>query len=251
MTDSGLIPRDYDREPEGVAAKEYEGDLLQMRDWPDAIMEQHRNSTSAWHVHKFNRVPILNQARYKYCWAYAVVAGVMNRYAFQGINDPVDELSANAIAAQGKGYRNVGGHCSQAVSYAIKYGIPLAKYWPNTSINRTYADDTDVKSSAEQTNIIDFIDCGRNFEAAATCLIKYNMPVAFALPWWRHAVLGLRLWCKNPRRPLSIGSYRLDFVNSYGPKYGQKGYGSVVGDKIIGQEHIAISSVKVKSDDKR
>lgn len=248
MSDSGLIPRDYDEEPVGVACKAYSGDVLEMRDWPDAIMDQQRNSSSAWHVHKFNKIPVLNQRSYKYCWAYAVVAGVMNRYAFQGINNPVDELSANAIAAQGKNYRNVGGHCSQAVSYAVKYGIPEAKYWPNTSINRTYSEDTDVIRSANETNIIDFVDCGRDFNAAASIMLRDNMPVAFALPWWRHAVLGLRLWCKNPRRPNSLRSYRLDFVNSYGIGYGKQGYGSIVGDKMVGQEHIAICSVKVKQD---
>ena len=141
MYESGWIPRDYDEDPVGSCAAAYSGERISMEDWPDLIDYQSRNVCSAWHVHKYNRVPVLNQGRFKYCWAYAVVAGVMNRYAFQGLNNPVDELSATAVAAQGKNYRNVGGHCSQAITYAEKYGIPEARYWPNNSKDKSYARD--------------------------------------------------------------------------------------------------------------
>ena len=248
--ESGWIPRNYDEDPVGSCAAAYSGERVSMDDWPDLIDYQSRNVCSAWHVHKYNRVPVLNQGRFKYCWAYAVIAGVMNRYAFQGLNNPVDELSATAVAAQGKNYRNVGGHCSQAIAYAEKYGIPEAKYWPNNSKDKSYARDDEVKRSAKETNGVEYEDCGDDFVAAISAMLTTNLPVAFAIPRWRHAVLGLRLYCKNPRRPRSLGSYRLDFVNSYGNKHGQAGYGHIVGDTMLGQEHIVIKSVKVKQDDK-
>ena len=98
----GLEQRDYRNEPVGSV---FAGGLMTGRPiprerWPDLIRSQKSRGNSPLVAHQYHQVPVLDQGTLKYCWAYAVVAGVMNRLAFQGI-DPVPHLSATAVAAVG------------------------------------------------------------------------------------------------------------------------------------------------------
>lgn len=248
----GLIPRDYETDPVGCSADPFFGEVIDRRLWPSLIAKQKNLCSSPLEVHRRNAVPILNQLRFKYCWCFAIVAGVMNRYAFQGINDPVDELSATAVAAQGKNFRNVGGHCSEAVSYCKQYGIPTADVWPNDQSNRRLARKRKTKESAAKRNIVKFTDLGADWDAAISCLIRETpVPVSFSLPWWRHAVLGLQVDYKEGQPASDPNSYELIFVNSYGSNYGDGGYGKLTGHQSIGQEFIAIENVTAGNENDR
>ena len=252
MIDHGLIARDYKTDPVGVDAPAFSGDVIPRKHWPELIEKQRENFNSPYAVHVENSVPILNQTKFRYCWMFAIVAGVMNRAAFQGLNDPVDELSATAVASQGKRFRNVGGHCSEAVRYCQKYGIPTAEVWPNTNSSWRLARQVDVKKSAKKQNIVQFADLGQNLDAAISCLLSETpVPVSFSLPWWKHAVLGLQVDYVPDGDPTKIDSYELVFVNSYGPAYERGGFGKLHGSKMVGQEYIAIENVKVGNDDDR
>lgn len=248
----GLIPRDYKTDPVGCSAEPFSGEVIDRRLWPRKIAEQKNLNSSPLGVHRRNKVPILNQASFKYCWCFAIVAGVMNRYAFQGINDPVDELSATAVAAQGKKFRNVGGHCSEAVSYVQTFGIPTADVWPNSMSNRRLARKRKTKESASKRNIVKFTDLGDDWDAAISCLLAETpVPVSFSLPWWRHAVLGLQVDYLEGRPPTDPNSYELTFVNSYGVDYGIKGFGKLNGVRSQGQEFIAVENVTVGNENDR
>lgn len=145
----GLIERDYSVEPVGSIVPTVEGDFIIPRaDWPELISRQTAFKTSPLHCHQYHNVPVLNQGLLKYCWAYSVVAGVMNRLAFQGI-DPAPYLSATAVAAVGKNFRNQGGHCSQACAMIQEQGgIPTVEFWPEQSVNRELAHSESVKHHA-------------------------------------------------------------------------------------------------------
>jgi len=250
MMDHGYVSRDYEKHPVGYCSPTYQGEVYDRSDWPDLISAQQKNQSSPLDVHKFNDVPILNQTTWKYCWMFAIVAGVMNRYAFQGINDPVSELSATAVAAQGKNYRNKGGYCSEAVEYVQKFGIPEASTWPNNKSGRSYSRLETVKESSKRSNIVQFEDIGQGVDKAISALISPDpAPVTFSLRWWRHAILGLSVSYRKRRNPLDLNSYRLNFVNSYGPRYEQNGFGKLAGTQMVADEYIVIRRVKVKSDD--
>ena len=252
MINHGLIERDYKIDPVGVDAPKFSGDVIQRKHWPDLIADQRKNFNSPYAVHVENNVPILDQTSFRYCWMFAIVAGVMNRAAFQGLNDPVDELSATAVASQGKNFRNVGGHCSEAVRYCQKFGIPNSDVWPNDQSSRRYARKKQVRESAAKQNIVQFADLGQDFDAAISCLLSPTpVPVSFSLPWWKHAVLGLQVNFLPRKNPLQIESYELVFVNSYGASYEQGGFGKLRGANMIGQEYIAIENVQVGNDDDR
>jgi hypothetical protein len=49
----------------------------------------------------------------------------------------------------------------------------------------------------------------------------------------------------NPNR---IESYGLTFANSYSSKWGDGGYGTIWGEKLRGQEFIAIRQVKPRAE---
>lgn len=250
MTDHGYVARDYRAEPVGSDFPAYDGAEHKMADWPELIELQNERQASPLDFHQENAVPMLNQGRLKYCWCFALVSGIMNRYAYSGINEPVPHLSATAPAAQGKRYRNRGGYLSEAVRFIEEYGLPTVENWPEDSLDRSLAGKASVKKSAARHTLISFEDMGRgDFELAVSALIDPDAacPVAFSLPWWRHAICGLKMEYRGTN-PNKLESYGLTFANSYSSKWGDDGYGTIWGEKLRGQEFIAIRQVKPRAE---
>ncbi len=247
----GLVERDYSSEPVGTVCGGFGGNYLPRSEWPERIAMHRSRRSRPIDFHKFHSVPILNQESTKYCWAYSVVAGVMNRLAFQGINSPVPELSATAIGAVGMNYRNQGGFCSQAVDMIQKQGgVPNASAWPNGfRIDRSYENTAEVLESRKRNRLVDFVDLGVDLDAAISSMIDDDpIPVTFSLPWWRHAVLGLEVLDTEQGPAESLKRYGIRFVNSYGPGWGKNGYGEFYGSKMEAWEYIAVQQVKARTE---
>lgn len=250
MNDHGLISRNYDIEPVGQVLPAQFGPLFPRKDWPELIRLQDERKASPLDVHQFNEVPVLDQGRLKYCWLFCIAAAVMNRYAFGGINKPVPHLSATAPAAQGKKFRNAGGYASEGAQYVQKYGLPSVEHWPERSMDRSLAKDKAVKTSANRHDLIQYGDMGGNdLDLAISALIDPvgACPVTFSLPWWDHAVCGLKMRFRGDS-PNKLQSYGLTFVNSYGPEWGIQGYNTIWGDQLRGNEFIAVKQVKARAE---
>ena len=251
----GLLKRDYRDEPVGTLVESVPGNQDEVKiprsQWPERIAKIDAQKTSPYHHHLAANVPILNQTSQKYCWAYSVVAGVMNRVAFQGI-DPVPRLSAAAVAAVGTGYRNVGGHCSKAAAMIQDQGgVPTDQVWPNTATksHRHLADSKELKDSRKQNQLVQFYDLGNDIDLAISLLIGPTpLPVTFSLPWWRHAILGLEVLDCEKGNPESLDRYGIRFVNSYGKNWRGVGFGEIWGDKMYSWEHVAIDVIKPRSE---
>jgi hypothetical protein len=244
--DYGLIERDYLAEPVGAVCGAFDGDYVPRKEWPERIAELQEHQMRPIDFHRFHKVPILNQGRTKYCWMYSLVAGVMNRLAFQGINDPVPHLSATAVAAVGMQYKNQGGYCAHGVKMIQDQGgIPTVDVWPTQKIDRNYADDPAVKQSRKEHQLTRFVDAGQDLDAAISMMIgETPIPVTFSLPWWRHAVLGLEVIDTRQGDSESLDRYGVRFVNSYGEVWQQDGYGEFYGDRMKSWEHVGISHIK-------
>lgn len=250
MNDHGLISRNYDIEPVGSVLPAHFGPLFPRADWPELIKLQEQRKASPLDVHKWSETTVLDQGRLKYCWAFSVTAAVMNRYAFSGINSPVPHLSATAAAAQGKRFRNAGGYASEGCQYIQKYGLPSVEFWPEQSLDRTLAKDPNVKKSAKKHDLVTFGDLdGNDLDLAISALIDpdESSPVTFSLPWWRHAVCGLKIRYRGGS-PTKLESYGLTFVNSYGLEWGQNGYNTIWGDQLRGNEYIVVKQVKAATE---
>ena len=248
MNDHGLISRNYDIEPVGSVLPAHFGPLFPRKDWPELIKLQEQRKASPLDVHQYNDVPVLDQGRLKYCWCFAVTAAVMNRYAFAGINKPVPKLSATAAAAQGKKFRNAGGYASEGCQYVQKYGLPSVEFWPERSMDKTLASDPNVKKSAKRHDLLQFGDMdGNDLDLAISALINPDgaNPVTFSLPWWRHAICGLKIEYRGGNAR-NLGGYGLTFVNSYGTDWGVNGYSTIWGDQLRGNEYIVVKQVKAR-----
>lgn len=245
--EKGYIPRDYTAYPEFCAHPEYSGKVYPRSDWVELLELQKKNESSPYHVHKQNKIPILNQGRYGYCWMYGTVACILNRYATQGI-DPVPNLNAHAPAAMGKNYRNKGGFGIESTRYIEKYGIPEMDVWPEFSNNKSLAKSSKVKKSCERHKLVTFEELPKNnFDAVVSALLDPvdPCPVTLAYNWWRHLICGLIPVYRGSGRSREWG---LQFVNSWGLKYGDQGFGKVWGKKAVPFESIAVRSVKVRSE---
>lgn len=246
----GLLERDYGAEPVGTVCAAFEpGMYIPRQEWPGLIQEHIQQWTRPIDSHTYNQVPILNQGRLKYCWAYSVVAGVMNRLAFQGI-DPVPHLSATAVAAVGMDYLNRGGHCSQAVKMIQDQGgVPNVEAWPNQKLTRTLESSPAVAESRQKNQLTEFIDCGQDLDAAISLMLAETpAPVTFSVPWWRHAILGLEVLDKGTGDAKSLDRYGIRFVNSYGPGWKGSGYGTFWGKKMEAWEYIAIQAARPREE---
>tara|TARA_Y100000361_G_scaffold36089_1_gene30569 strand:- start:26990 stop:27742 length:753 start_codon:yes stop_codon:yes gene_type:complete len=238
----GYVPRDWQSYPEFCSHSQYSGKIYPRKDWVELIELQRKNLTAPVHVHQYNKVPVLNQGRYGYCWMYGTVACILNRYAAQGI-DPVPNLNAHATAAMGKRYRNQGGFGIEATKYIQKYGIPEFDVWPQFSNDRSLEKDPKVIESCKQHKLVDFEEMPRNsFDSVMSCLIcpVDPSPCTLAFDWWRHLVAGMYATYRGSGNNIEWG---IGFVNSW-KNWGDNGFGVVWNKKAVAFESVAVRSVK-------
>jgi len=240
---SGMVKRDYALHGLGSYANVFSGEIIPRSKWDDLIKRQDDNESSPYHHHIASDVEVLDQNGYPYCWMYGTVAGVMNRYASQGL--PVPFLSATAPAAQGKDYKQEGGWAAEAIPYIEKYGLPTVDTWPQHSLDRKLAKNHEQQLDAARHGIVQFEELPQsNFDAAASCLLDpYNpSPVTLGLMWWGHLVCGLRL-VKVDRN-----TYGILIVNSWTREWGENGFKVLVESKATAHECVAIRNVKVRAE---
>lgn len=239
----GYESRDWDLHPQFSSHQEYSGTIYPRKDWVELIELQKKNRTSPMDVHKGNSIPVRSQSSFPYCWLWGTANCVLNRYAAQGI-DPVPNLNPHATAAMGKRYRKQGGFGVEATQYIQQYGIPTFDVWPKHSMDRSLEKDPRVIESCKKHKLVTFEEMPRNsFDAVMSCLIDPidPSPCTLAFSWWRHLVAGLQGLYRGSGRNIEYG---LGFVNSWGEKWGDKGYGTVWNSKAKPFESVAVRSVK-------
>ena len=243
---TGYVPRDYEEFPEFCFFKPYEGPVYPRRDWVELIeLQRARYKTSPLLVHQYNKIEPMNQGAFGYCWMYSIIGAVLNRYASQGI-DPVPSLSAHAVAAMHKNYRNEGGFCIEAAHALQKLGAPTSDVWPGYSMDKRLEENRAVVESRKLHRLVDFQEHARDrvFDETMSALIcpVNPSPVAVAFSWWRHAVAALAGTYRKRGRRVEFG---IEFVNSYGAKWNgrRRGFGTVWGSKAVPFESVTVRAV--------
>ena len=239
----GYESRDWSLHPQFSAHREYSGTIYPRKDWVELIELQKKNRSSPMVIHKGNKIPVGNQSAFPFCWCWATIACVSNRYAAQGI-DPVPPLNPHATACMGKRYRRQGGFGVEATQYIQQYGIPTLDVWPAYSMDRSLEKDPEVIESCKKHKLVTFQEMPRNsFDAVMSALIDPvdPSPCTLAFSWWRHMVAGLQGLYRGSGRNIEWG---FGFVNSWGAKWGNKGFGTVWNSKAKPFESVAVRAVK-------
>jgi len=237
----GYIPRDFDSEPFGSTLPKFTGKVYSMKELRELSAMHEKNQSSPLHWHK-DTVKIKSQKSTNFCWMFGTVTGVEAQYGKQGHTNL--GLSPASTACMTLNFQNKGGWGSWACRGINDYGIATYDKWPNVSFDRSLPNRWDVKANMEQHDLHDFEDLGReNFMAVASALLDEHdpAPCTGGFTWWGHLVLLLHVGFDKEGKPYTV------FANSWGASWGEQGYGTLTGDKMVPYESIRIGNVKPRS----
>jgi len=228
---TGLIPRDYSKEPYGSLsfAAPFDIPLIPRSEWRNRIEFIEKNKCGLTHICDYYKIPVKNQQRTKYCW-FASPTYITEVIKVAQGGRYVD-LSIASGAAIIKNFRNVGGWGTEAVRFIVERGIVPSSKWPCTAIDSRY-NTPENNEERKKYRITEWWDIPPNsFNHLATCLLL-NIPVAIGLSWWGHLVTALELTYQN-------GQFGVIIANSWGSNWGNNGRGILYESKATPNNAVA------------
>lgn len=255
----GAVPRDYSVDPEEMFAPPSEMPLIPRDEIIDHVRAQDRDRSSLYHIRMTGNggspIPSLNQNPIGYCWGHSVASAVMLDRVKQGLG--YTPLSAFAVCATIMNGADRGGWCGLAAKFIRERGIPSQALWPQGDRDYRKYDRPEVWEDAARRKITsEWVDLTRQvweqkltIDQVITCLLM-NIPCALDFRWWGHSVGGLRArLLKEPRAGQSLrddsvllACLGIDIWNSWGDEWGDRGVGTITGNKMIPMGAIGIMS---------
>lgn len=183
----------------------------------------------------------LNQTQFPYCWSFSGAHADMYTRGSQGL--PYRRLSATAVAAVIKNFRQEGGWCGLSAEKYAKDGCPTVDEWPETSLSRSYNTEAtweEAKKYRVADQVVDLTravyDRNLSFDLVVSLLLV-NTPVQVDFNWWAHSVCAIDVDEVEP------GSYGLIIQNSWSDSWGDRGLGTLRGNQAIPDGAVATLSV--------
>lgn len=176
-------------------------------------------------------IPSLDQNPWGYCWNHSTVHAAMLVRASN--NQPYVPLSAFAGAAIVKNYRDLGGHCVQALQFIREVGAPSQALWPQKKVDRRL-DTPEMRANAALHKVEEWWDFSQNKAKRTQQMISAllrGIPVAMDVYWWRHSICVLDVLGFNP--------LRVRIWNSYGDQYGNNGTEILEGNRAMPDNAVA------------
>lgn len=213
---TGLIPRDFSRQPYGsifglpaMALPEFTDEEIE-----DRIADQERHKSSLFHMREDYKIRSLNQASEPACWAFSTTKALM--YLRARANEPPEELSGWMLYCISANFVSTGGWCDNSVRAASKVGINTLAEWPQGKMSRSLwnAENKAAAATRVVTEFSDMPNDSRNMRILFSLLLM-NIPVMVEHNRWQHSVCAFyaRDWKKK--------IHRID--NSWRPDWGDDG----------------------------
>lgn len=136
-------------------------------------------------------IPSRDQDGYGYCWAHSSVSAMLLARAVQ--NEPYADLSAFAVAAIIKNYRDEGGWGQESLQFIADRGVPTSQFWPQQSMNRANDNPATWADAAKHKAVRWYdMDPDRIWIQMASSLAR-NWPTINDYNRWSHSVNGARI----------------------------------------------------------
>jgi len=228
-----LFPKDKGRgldlseRPKGFAyggsAEPFPDNLIIPRsEWQPRIEEKKARKSRLRDIVDQMKLPPKDQEQTNFCWANAPTHCIEILRVKQ--NQPTVILSPASVACQINGFRNQGGWGKSALQFISDKGATPVDLWPANAIDRKYLTDAG-KTAAMNYRDTEWWELEPNNIDHLISALLLGLPVAIGLSWWSHEVTAYDAdWID--------GAIAVDFRNSWGPGYGDNGYGTLQGRKM-------------------
>ena len=232
----GYCPRDLQKTPVGSFGAPFPYKTFTRQEIIDRIRDNESQGETISEIADARGVKRLDQAQTNYCWANAVISGIHNLRAQQGMT--FQALSPASVAAPIRGFANQGGFGAEAYRYIMQNGVNLQTDWPANAIDsRLY--NAQNREKAKKNMILEGYELEPNNVLQLFTALVMGFCVPVALMWWSHEV------CMND--PKVIGNNTLAALgdNSWGTSYGTNGRMVLEESRLVAADQIAIRSVSV------
>lgn len=226
----GLVARDFEKHPLGGLAAKFDMPLIPESQWAERIEYLEQTKSRLSDLARGLQIPVKSQGNTNYCWINAPVWCVELNRAAQGQSHV--ELSPASVGCKIKNFRNQGGWGTEGLEYIIEHGVVPAEMWPANAITRRH--DTEAAwIEAEKYKVSEWWDLEPgNFDQLMTCVLNL-VPVAVGYNWWGHEVTAL------DGVILSRGKVGIRIGNSWGPSWGDNGFGILTRSKATPDDAVA------------
>lgn len=157
------------------------------------------------------------------CWCHSGVSAHLICRAL--MNEPYADLSAFAIGAMVKNWRNEGGWGSEGIEFQASRGCPTSQFWPQKSMDRVN-DNPKTWENAAKHKYVTWRDLDpNNMKAQLVTSLLLGRPVVVDYAWWSHSVCAIDLVNLNP--------FQIRIWNSWSDSWSERGTGLLEGNKAI------------------
>lgn len=250
---TGLIPRDYQSFPVGYYQQGYQFgmravkdiELIPFEEWPERIRQKDADKSWLSDIWDALNIDALDQDGQGYCWSYSTTGAVMSLRARMGL--PTVRLSGHALACIIKNYRDEGGWGALSLDAAMNgltkngrtyKGIPSVLSWKEQSMSPSNDTAACWENAALHAPTEGFVDVeARVYDRELSAhqigsLLLSDIPVISDYNWWGHSVQLQRIADQAPAKsPRDPSRYATGCRNSWGNKWGIRGFGLLVGSK--------------------